>query len=475
MVEILKQKLTVILKLEKRSYENQKDRIWTKKIGEMSQENLINLSLDEDLSVKRQESMEYSNNPFDCLQKEADADGDHLDPFEMCMKQVNVMNSTPDHVRTDKLLCFSEENSVSESPLIPFNNVNQVESFGKIAASNCETPTNSSINKKKPVDHRKRLLKLSISNSVTSSPIVGGNSIDGTTSPVFPEGSMFSDNYAGNTGYRSPRSSPLEDSFFDINNIKPDWLVEGENSLDADLEALCIPALKEIQPSSLAEEPTHDSLKEKFEKFRDRMNSSEKKVTPKKEDNKKQSPVLELLRERVKQSKEQEERDRSKSEQSPETSKSSGFDVSSLISSLKNIALECSTEQKKNIVDSLTSIFKEKDAVNEVPHEVSEQSQMLAPPPQPIVRQGTFDIELDESREKSKAEEEEIMTESPPPPEDNHIEDECKTPESTTAEFDSIVEQIGKLLGKDFVFSYLFLSRGCQLKYFFFYFSPKKY
>ncbi|KAL5277331.1 hypothetical protein ACFFRR_002525 [Megaselia abdita] len=404
----------------------------------MSHENLINLSLDENMSIKRQESLEYSNNPFDLLQKEADIE---LDPFEMCMKQ--VMNSTPsNNVQTCKLLCFSEEKS-SESLLIPFTNVNKMETFGSIAASSsaCETPTNTSNTKKKPVDHRKRLLKLSLTNSVTSSPIVG-------TPPS--EGDMFSNAFESMGYHRSPRSSPLEDSFLDINSIKPDWL-EAENSLDADLEELCIPALKGI-PSPLAEEPQNDSLKEKFEKFRDRMNSSEKTVTPKKDDNKKQSPVLELLRERVKQCKEQEERvklckeqeEREKSkEQSPESNKSSSFDVSSLISSLKNIALECSTEQKRNIVDSLTSIFKEKEEPQE------ETSQYLAPPPQPIVRQGTFDVELDESREKSKAGDEEVLNQSPPPPQEEQEYksiDECKTPEDGNNGLNDIMEQIGKLL-----------------------------
>lgn len=412
----------------------------------MSQENLINLSLDEDVSIKRKESLEYSNNPFDVLQKEAD----YLDdPFEIVIKQAHHgRNSTPDHVQTDKLLCFSEENSISESPLIPFTNVNKMEDFASVAASStaCETPTNTSTGKKKPVDHRKRLLKLSLTNSVTSSPLVGG---DDSPSPVFAEGNnMFSEAFHS-MGYRSARSSPLEDSFLDINSIKPDWL-EAENSLDADLEALCIPALKEIQPSPLAEEPANDSLKEKFEKFRDRMNSSEKKETPKKDNNKKQSPVLELLRERVKQCKEQEEKEkeRTQKEPSPQTSnKSQSFDVSSLISSLKNIALECSTEQKKDIVDSLTSIFKDKDCGNNE----EQHSQILAPPPQPIVRQGTFDVDLDESRQPNIAEEEEeqVIHTSPPQTENQGlIEDDCRTPEDPSSGLNNIMEQIGKLLGK---------------------------
>lgn len=380
----------------------------------MSQENLINLSLDEELPVKRKESLEYNNNPFDLLEKESIAE---LDPFEMCMKQVSAMNSTPatsnTNVQTEKLLCFSGENSMYESPaLIPFtDSIDKMDTFAGIAAaassSGCDTPTNITGNKKK-VDHRKRLLKMSLTNSgITTS------SLEGTPSPVLFDGPFLNDSL----GYRSPKSS-FEDSFMDINSIKPDWL-DAENSMDAELAALCIPALKEPIPSPLAEleEPSaNDSLKEKFEKFRDRMNSSETKTTPRKEENKKQSPVLELLRERVKLFKEQELKDQSKKEASPETSKSSSFDVSSLISSLKNIALECSTEQKKNIVDSLTSIFKDKDEKLETNPEPEKKDDTLMPPPQPIVRQGTFDIELDESREKSnaEAEQEELLNQSPP-------------------------------------------------------------
>lgn len=409
----------------------------------MSQENLINLSLDEESTVKRQDSLEFHNNPFDVLLKQA-VDLDRDDPFEMCFKQAN---STPDNVMTDKLLCFSEENSISESPpLIPLRNVNKMD--GNLAASGasnssaCETPPTTSNAKKKSVDHRRRLLKLSLTNSVNSSPIVEGDSAEGTPSPVIADSNMFSEAFES---MQSSRSSPSEDSFFDINSIKPDWL-EADNSMDSDLEALCIPALRELQPSPLAEESANDSLKEKFEKFRDRMNSSENKDTPNKDDNKKHSPVLvELLRERVKQCKEQEEKDREqKSERSPEASKScSSFDVSSLISSLKNIALECSTEQKRNIVDSLTSIFKDKDEAGEP------SPQNLAAPPHPIIRQGTFDVELDDSREKSKTEEDDqINNQSPPPTEKDPEEDLCKTPENMNPDFDNIMEQIGKLLGK---------------------------
>ncbi|XP_023297235.2 uncharacterized protein LOC111679866 [Lucilia cuprina] len=368
-------------------------------------EPLPSVSLIEDppLFIPNNWRKSLDNNPFDCVQKLADRIDDPFDIVEKeaCWKAQQALKPKPE-VKLGNLLSLSDDNLLDEeqmpetphllaeelskfkppeleeeSPPImllekqPPDSVSGPESDSNL---NSSAETSASAKLKKNMEYRKRLLKLSISNAAFSSPVARKPSLEFEDILGTPVSSMLS--RAAEFGEHMLSSeSPLklvEDE--DIISQEPPNFIDSEKIFEADLEMLKIPILNElpspaVEPISINTTPiTPDVVKS--------ANTFEKAL-----------PNLEAIKAKLKA-----KRDEINNNQQQE--------ISSLIQNLKSLITsgemvdKNKKQQASELLESLSSALKPADA-----EETLKPVDMLGVPPQPIKRQGTFDLELQTNEE----------------------------------------------------------------------------
>ncbi|XP_055910422.1 uncharacterized protein LOC129944783 [Eupeodes corollae] len=281
----------------------------------------------------------------------------------------------------------------------------------------------------KPADARKRLLKLSLSNSTSNSPLCRRPFDDDNSSPlssVFSEAENLADHFASRCGFDSGKS--FDDSCDDLMSIKPNW-IDSETDIDSDLEMMKIPILQEIKSPIVNKKAT--TSWEKIEEIPEPI--------LKKPISANNSPDLEALKEKVQQHK---------------AEKNNNNEIKSLIENLKLVIKDCANDAKKseanNLLECLSNLMNDKNGSGTI-----EKTDTLTPPPQPIVRQGTFDMELKENEcadGEGKEEEPQHQSEEDAHTDQNistgtHSVHSVQSPEADQAQVSDIVEQIGRLLG----------------------------
>lgn len=308
----------------------------------------------------------------------------------------------------------------------------------------------------KPSDARKRLLKLSLSNSTSNSPLCRRPIDDDNSSPlssVFSEAENLADHFASRCGFDSGKS--FDDSCDDLMAIKPNW-IDSETDIDSDLEMMKIPILQEI-PSPIVQQKAMPWTQKENKAI------DENSIPTTKHVNTNNSPDLESLREKVQQHK---------------AEKKNNQDILTIIDSLKKVIKDCGNDAKKaevnGLLESLSNLVNDKNS-NGSNEKLNTQTpppkidiitsppkmDTLTPPPQPIVRQGTFDMESKEnskSEDNNKQEEENPTQQSEHQPDDEvqidqnistgtHSVHSVQSPEPDQSQVSDIVEQIGRLLG----------------------------
>ncbi|XP_017481303.1 PREDICTED: uncharacterized protein LOC108370486 isoform X1 [Rhagoletis zephyria] len=363
------------------------------------------------------------NNPFDCAQKLASRSDDPFDMIEKeaCVKARYSMQPTHE-VKVGKLLSLSDNNIIddvdncefdentsfqeniskptTDSPTVNISStiyhtalVNDLDSESPpISMSKKSTPDTcssafesdeSSANSadgcsakiQKALEHRKRLLKLSIANSTFNSPLsCRTRQGDSGFSTVFSAAAHFSD-------YILSTESPLKLVDDDLVSDQPAKIPNSENDFEADLKMLSIPMLRKL-PSPVPEE-TSLTTNEANE-----ILPTPQIVTP---------SDLSAIREKL---------------QAKRMAACNGQDVVSLIDNLKSLLCESDIvdENKKEQANCLlkklsTALNTEKTEDNNSGEQENSYANagLLTQAPQSIVRQGTFDKDL-QSPGKDKGE-----------------------------------------------------------------------
>ena len=326
-----------------------------------------------------------ANNPFDSVQDIVNREDD---PFDSSEKQAYLKTQLASNLQTEvkvaNLLNISNDNILDgETPAIP------LEVKGKITENklNLEsTPVNTkgilledsesdsntqssaentgSAKLKSGGEYRKRLLKLSISNSAFNSPVTHKSTSEsednfGTpVSTVLSRAAEFGENLLA-------AESPLKL----VDDDMTESLVDSEKNFEADLEMLRIPMLNDL-PSPQIQPLTVNTNSPKLSACK----------TPTLENT---LPSLEAIKAKLKAKKD--ERDNNHQQE-----------IVSLIQNLKylitsgDIIDENKKQQAGVLLESLSSALK--------PSTPKESLQVLQEP-QPVQRQGTFDIELQKNEE----------------------------------------------------------------------------
>ncbi|XP_011193126.2 uncharacterized protein LOC105218942 [Zeugodacus cucurbitae] len=377
-------------------------------------QSILECTLPDFLIVEKQEGREsLDNNPFDLAQKLSTRPADPFDIVEKeaCVKARYSMQPQ-NEVKEGKLLSLSDDNILDNADTWHAKESATLEKsdtkyHSDINASHCslsiyhsalvheldsESPpismsikstpdtcssaidTDSSANSadgysakiRKAIENRKRLLKLSIANSTFNSPLsCRSRQTDSGFSTVFSAAAQFSD-------YILATESPLKLVDDDLMTEGPPKLSDAENDFEADLEMLSIPMLRKL-PSPVPEE-TSLLTKEAEDAMPVPQN-----VTP---------PDLSAIREKL----------RAKRMQACK-----GQDVVALIDNLKSLLCENEIvddnkkEQANCLLKKLSSALntdKIEDNNNDSQKKNSDDSEPSIQGPQTIVRQGTFDLEL---------------------------------------------------------------------------------
>lgn len=379
-----------------------------------SEPSIMECTLPEFLIVEKGEGREsLDNNPFDLAQKLSTRPEDPFDIVEKeaCVKARYSMQPQ-NEVKVGKLLSLSDDNilgddgtwDVKDTPTLDNSDIKNIMSI----ASNCslsiyhsaivreldsesppismsikstpdtcssaiesdESSANStdgySAKIRKAIENRKRLLKLSIANSTFNSPLsCRSRQADSGFSTVFSAAAHFSD-------YMLATESPLKLVDDNLLTEEPPKLSEAENDFEADLEMLSIPMLRKL-PSPVPEET---SL---LTKEAEDATPAPQNVT---------LSDLSAIREKLR---------------AKRMEACKGQDVVSLIDNLKSLLCENEivNDDKKEKANFLlkklsTALNTEKfgDTNDELTKNVDD-SEPLMQWPQTIVRQGTFDLELE--------------------------------------------------------------------------------
>lgn len=326
-----------------------------------------------------------ANNPFDSVQDIVNREDD---PFDSIEKQTYLKAQLASNLQTEvkvaNLLNISNDNILDgESPALTLevkaktteNKLNlestPVNRNGKLLQDS-ESDSNSqssaensgSAKLKSGGEYRKRLLKLSISNATFNSPVTHKNTSEsednfGTpVSTVLSRAAEFGENLLAT-------ESPLKL----VDDDMTESLIDSEKNFEADLEMLRIPMLNDL-PSPAMQPLTVDT------------NSPELSAckTPTLENT---LPSLEAIKAKLKAKKD--ERDNNHQQE-----------IVSLIQNLKHLISsgdiidENKKQQADVLLESLSSALKPSTPKEnlQVPQE-----------PQPVQRQGTFDIELQKNEE----------------------------------------------------------------------------
>lgn len=364
------------------------------------------------ISPPRKERQSLDNNPFDCVQKLANCQDDPFDIVEReaCFK-ARLCAQPLVEVKLGNLLSLSDENLASsnymetagndgckkklknfdlesESPPVTMIEKTTVDGMDSYSGTDTDsTPGNSaelsSTSKlKKSMEYRKRLLKLSVTNSAAfNSPVARRSSLDEGSDPM---GTPVASTLMKSTflcEYSLAAESPLKFVDDDIMSEEPPPSLEAEKNFEADLEMLKIPMLSELQsPLTQNMSPV---LGDKSDV------SDHENNTP---INKSKILDLEAIKTRLKARKEETINNNNNSHQQ---------DINSLICDLKSLinSDDMINSGKQMHVSSLLESLS--SALNT---SKSEESRIQSPPqicpslqPQTIKRQGTFDMELQET------------------------------------------------------------------------------
>lgn len=364
------------------------------------------------VSPPRKERHSLDNNPFDCVQKLANCQDDPFDIVEReaCFK-ARLCAKPLVEVKLGNLLSLSDENLAStnymetgndgcknklknfdlESESPPVTMIEKITVDGMDSNSGTDTdstPGNSaelsSTSKlKKSMEYRKRLLKLSVANSAAfNSPVARRSSLDEGSDTM---GTPVASTLMKSTflcEYSLAAESPLKFVDDDIMSEEPPPSLDAEKNFEADLEMLKIPMLSELQsPLTQNMSPV---LGEKSDV------SDHENNTP---INKSKILDLEAIKTRLKARREETNNNNDNN--------SHQQDINSLICDLKSL-INCGDMinsgkqmQVSSLLESLSSALNTSQ---------TEDSRIQSPPqicpsvqPQTIKRQGTFDMELQET------------------------------------------------------------------------------
>ncbi|XP_065364487.1 M-phase inducer phosphatase [Calliphora vicina] len=344
------------------------------------------------------------NNPFDCVHKLAHRIDDPFDIVEkeVFLKAQQALKPPPPEVKLGNLLSLSDDNLLEEeqmpdtpnlaaekfnkfysqeldqeSPPVMFNEKllpDSVSGADTDSNPNSSAETTASAKLKKNMKYRKRLLKLSISNAAFSSPMGRKSSLEFEDSMGTPVSSTLS--RAAEFGeHLLSAESPLKlvDEDDDLLTQEQHDFIDSEKIFEADLEMLKIPILNELP--SPAVEQTSINMTPNSPNVVNSATSFENAL-----------PKLEAIKAKLKAKRE-------------EVNNNHQLEISSLIDSLKSLISggetdKCKKQQAGELLESLSSALKSAD-----PDETLKHTDMLSVAPQPIKRQGTFDIELQDNEE----------------------------------------------------------------------------
>lgn len=350
---------------------------------------------------RKRDSLE--NNPFDCAQKLVDRLDDPFDIVEKeaCLKAKqaikpasevklgNLLSLSNDNLLEDKqrpdnpalvsdeLITLKRQQLDLESPPVMLKEKQPPDSVsGPDTDSNHNSSAESSASAKlkKNIEYRKRLLKLSISNAAFSSPISRTQSLELEDIMGTPVSSTLS--RAAEFGeHLLATESPLklvEDE--DIMSEEHKHFIDSEKNFEADLEMLKIPILSEL-PSPAVETFSIEKTRNTPEVVNESCAAVEKGLSN-----------LEAIKAKIKAKKN-------------EINNNHQQEISYLIHNLKSLISSgemvnnSKKQQASELLESLRSALK--------PCEAEEilKPDMLTVAPQPIKRQGTFDIDLQENCE----------------------------------------------------------------------------
>ncbi|XP_039960830.1 uncharacterized protein LOC120774988 [Bactrocera tryoni] len=381
------------------------------------EQSIMECTLPDFLIIENEGRESLDNNPFDLAQKLSTRPED---PFDLVEKEASVKArysmQPKKEVKVGKLLSLSDDNILDDNGTCPVKETATLATLEKsdikniidMTASNCsisiyhsalvheldsesppismsikstpdtcssaiesdESSANSadgySARIRKAMENRKRLLKLSIANSTFNSPLsCRSRQTDSGFSTAFSAAAHFSD-------YMLATESPLKLVDDDLLREEPPKLSDAENDFEADLEMLSIPMLRKL-PSPVPEETS--LLTREAE---DVMPAPQNLTVP----------DLSALREKLR---------------AKRVEACKGQDVVSLIDNLKSLLCdnEIVDDDKKEKANCLlkklsTALNTEKcednnDELIKNIHDSEPSTQV----PQTIVRQGTFDMELE--------------------------------------------------------------------------------
>ncbi|KAM7346428.1 uncharacterized protein ACRADG_006370 [Cochliomyia hominivorax] len=341
------------------------------------------------------------NNPFDCVQKLAERVDDPFDMVEKeaCLKARQAQKPQTE-VKLGNLLSLSDDNlldeeEMPESPALQADDINRIKSNAldmesppvllneklvpdSVSGPDTDSNPNSSAEStasaklKKSMEYRKRLLKLSISNAAFSSPLARKTSMEFEDILGTPVSSMFS--RAAEFGENLlAAESPLklvEDE--DLMAQEPPNFIDSEKNFEKDLEMLKIPILNEL-PSPAVEQI---SIKSPIKSNVKIENCSTENALPN----------LAAIKAKLKAKRE-------------EINNNHQQEISSLIHNLKSLITrgEVVDENKKQQADTLLEALSSALKPTDTEETLKPLDLLNVPQPQPIKRQGTFDIELQEN------------------------------------------------------------------------------
>lgn len=351
------------------------------------------------------------NNPFDCVQKLAQRQDDPFDIVEReaCLKARTTQRPLAAEVKLGNLLSLSSDNlldyetintptTIAEESCLKKFPDNDLDHESPPILLNCKLPSDSassggsdsnpnssseltaSSKLKKAMD-RKRLLKLSLSNAAYNSPVSHKNSLDCDDLFGTPTSSMFSK--AAEFGeHLLAAESPLKLIEDDIMSEEPPNFSDSEKNFEADLEMLKIPILNELSSPAVAlEEPLNTPNQNK---------STNLNISPAVSMSTTLSN-LEAIKAKLKAKRE-------------ETNNNHQLEITSLIHNLKSLIASgempnnLKKQQASDLLESLSSALS-----TTITDETLKPQDFLSVPtqqPQPIKRQGTFDIDLQENEDK---------------------------------------------------------------------------
>ncbi|XP_013107192.2 uncharacterized protein LOC106086919 [Stomoxys calcitrans] len=365
---------------------------------------------------KKRDSLD--NNPFDCAQKLANCQDDPFDIVERqaCLKAKLSCTKPVVEVKLGNLLSLSDDNLLdddgnygelgeenrckskmkdidleSESP--PVTLLHKFQGDSNSGTDTDSTPSSSaeltSANKtKKAMEYRKRLLKLSITNAAFSSPMSRRGSLEEVDSMMgTPKSSSISKSTSPYSEYSLASESPLKfvEDDIDIMSEEPPALLDAEKNFEADLEMLKIPILSEL-PS-----PVIDNVSDSVVGTHSGADNEQVAIKTK-------SKILDLEAIKAKLKAKREEKNNTNNQE-----------IKALIGDLKCLIdsgdiTNDKQMQAATLLESLSSVLS--SSQNKV-------SALAPPQPQPIKRQGTFDLELREESAEQNFENQPLVTEMP--------------------------------------------------------------